>query len=196
MPLEGATEAQAQTTSDATAKTTGAETTEAGTQAAHSTEGTPSITDTPEFKSALTAAIEAKIPQLKRSLAKSITGEKETKTGDGDANLQTQLQEMQGELRTFKAKDSVRSFITDPKNKLNVPSDAISGIEELVINRLEFGDDGKPTNVKEAIDTVRASFPRLFANQPSSINAAEGRTARTGPVNMNDFIRRAAGHGN
>lgn len=193
MPIEGLETADDDaTTTAASGKTTDASTKPAaGTQPANDSEATP-ITETPEFTAALTAAIEKKIPQLKRQLARSITGEKDDKTtGADDANNLQKLQEMEARIRTFEAKDTVHGFLTDVRNKLNIPADAVSGITELVLARLEFDDAGKPSNLKEATDSVKASFPRLFANQPSSVNAADGRQTTSGPVNMNDWIRKA-----
>lgn len=185
-PIVTAQTASEQTKPDAAQKTD-ADKSGAATQTAQ-TEAQPNITETPEFKAALTAAIEKKIPQLKRQIAKSISGEKDDSVPDAN-DLQLQLSETQNRLRSFEAKAAVRDFLSDPKHKLNVPSDSISGIEELVINRLEYGDDGKPSNLKDAIESVKTSFPRLFAAQPSSINAGEGRFSRPQITDMNQFIR-------
>ena len=198
MPLEGTDTVQAQAAADkaatstaagtsaATAQNTGA-TSGAATQTAN-TEAQTDITQTPEFKDALTKAIEAQIPQLKRSLAKSITGEKE-KDGVDPNDLQRQLSDTQKKLQSFEAKAAVRDYLNDPKHKLSVPADAMSGIEELVHNRLEYGDDGKPSNLKDAVESVRSAFPRLFASSQTNINANNGRGSTPGPTNMNDFIR-------
>jgi hypothetical protein len=199
MPIEGLpTESSAQgqgqaqaSTSDATAKNTGAAGAGAGTQTAQQTEAQTDITQTPEFKAALTAAIEKKIPQLKKSLAKSITGEKEGE-GSADTNdLQRQLSETQNRLRAFEAKTSVSEYLSDARHKFNIPAAEISGIADLVLTKLEYGDDGKPSNLKEAVENVKSQFPRLFANSGSNINANEGRNSPAGPLNMNDFIRQA-----
>lgn len=202
MPLEGTDTVNAQAadkaaasaattaanTPDAAAQNTGAATNAgAGTQTAQ-TGAQTDITQSPEFKAALTAAIEAKIPQLKRSLAKSITGEKD-KDGVDPNDLQRQLSETQEKLRSFEAKATIREHLSDPKHKLSVPADSLSGIEELVLARLEYGNDGKPSNLKDAIESVRSSFPRLFANSQTNINANNGRGQNPAPANMNDFIR-------
>jgi hypothetical protein len=54
---------------------------------------------------------------------------------------------------------------------------------------LEYDKDGNPSNLKDVIESIRSSDPRLFANTASNINANAGRNAQTGPVNMNDVIR-------
>lgn len=164
-----------------------------GTQPA-TPEAQPNITETPEFKAAVTAAIEKKIPQLKRQIARSISGDKEP--GSEGEELQQRLSDAETRLRTFESKAAVRDFLTDSKNKLNIPTDTLSGIEELVTLRLEYGEDGKPSNLKEAVESVKSSFPRLFAAPQSSINANNGNGQKVTAQGMDSFIRQGAGHGN
>jgi hypothetical protein len=118
MPIEGLpTEGNAQggegakpqtaNTSDATAQNTGAATTGAGTQTAQNTgANNVDVTQTPEFKAALTAAIKDKIPQLRRQLAKDISGEKDGEPGVAD--LQQQLNEEKTARQKAEARQTVR----------------------------------------------------------------------------------------
>lgn len=197
MPIEGLpTEGQAQgegqqsqpNTSDAAVNNTGANQSGAGTQTAQNTGATTSdLTQTPEFKAALTAAIKDKIPQLRRQLAKDISGDK-----DGEpsvADLQQQLLEEKAARQKAEARQTVRDYLTDPKHKMSLPTDSLNTVVKLVMLDLEYDKDGNPSNLKDAIESVKSSDPRLFTAAPSNINAGAGRDAATGPTNMNDFIR-------
>jgi len=59
----------------------------------------------------------------------------------------------------------------------------------MVMQDIEYDDHGKPSNIKDAIESARSLAPALFVNSPSNINANNGNGNQTGPVNMNDFIR-------
>lgn len=180
-------------TSDATAQNTGAnQNAGTGTQ-------TPT-TEAPETDKKFTQADVDRIVQNRLKSAVKAELKKLTSEGGDTPNvedLQRQLSERDAKLRTYESRQSVSDYLTDARHKLNVKPENVRPIEELVIPRLEYGDDGKPTNVKEAIEEVKSIAPVLFANTPPSINANEGRNgAVVGGNDMNAFIRRSAGFGN
>jgi hypothetical protein len=185
------TEAAAQPTSDETVQNTGAESSGAVTQTAQA-EGSQNIdiTQTPEFKAALTAAIEKKIPQLKKQIARDITGEKEGQPSVEE--LQQQLEATRKSLQGYEARAAIREYLNDPKHNITAPPEALGTIEELVLNRLEYGEDGKPANLKDAINTVKTTSPVLFVAHQGSLNGNNGRNSAQ-PVNMNALLRQAAG---
>lgn len=195
MPIEGITPAtpatpatpNAQHTSDGDGQNTGATpaTPNADTQAAQNQSEAQKTFTQDEVNRMIANRVKSGIKAELKKLG-----------GDGEnggvtlEHLQRQLTEERTARQTLEARQNVREFISDAKNQLNVRPENLSAIEELVNARLTF-EDGTPTNLKESIQAVKSIAPALFANQPSSINAAEGRTAATGPVNMNDFIRLA-----
>lgn len=103
-------------------------------------------------------------------------------------DLQQQLNDERTARQALEARQSVREYITDAQNQLNVRPENVAAIEELVNGRLQF-EKGKPTNLKEAINAVKSLAPALFTNQPSSINAAEGRKSTADVTNMDSWIR-------
>lgn len=197
MPIEGtentgnAATAETQTTSDATAQNTEAATTGAGTEAAQQTQAQTEPTFTQEQVNAMIAK---RLPSAVKAELKKMSDDEEGKPNVDE--LQRQLSEKDTRIRSFEARESVEEFINDGRNKLNVKSENIRGIQEIVIPRLEYDDTGKPTNLKDAIESAKVIAPALFANQQSNINAANGRNSAPSATNMNDFIRQAAGIGN
>lgn len=196
MPIEGTENtgttatAETQNTSDATEQNTEAVNTGAGTEAAQ----TQAQTEKTFTQAEVNAMIANRLPKAVKAELKKMGGE-----GEGQPNvddLQRQLSDSQTRIRSFEARESVEEYISDGRNKLNVKSENIRGIQEIVIPRLEYDDQGKPTNIKEAIESAKVIAPALFANQQSNINAANGRTSAPTATNMNDFIRQAAGIGN
>lgn len=177
-------------TSAETEQNTEAATSDAATETATPTQATD-ITQTPEFKAALTAAMEKKIPQLKRQIGKELAGEKED--GVTVESLQTQLTATEAKVRSYESRESVEAFLADGRNKLNVKPENVRGIQAIVVPLLEYGEDGKPANLKEAIESAKIIAPALFVNQPASINAANNGSTVTS-TNMNDFIRGSLGY--
>ena len=136
--------------------------------------------------------IQTRLKSAVKAELKKLGGD-DTTGANGVEQMQQQLTDYQTRLQAFEAKATVRDYLTDAKNKLAIPSDALSEVEELVQRQLEYGDDGKPTNLKEAVESVKNRFPRLCTAPTSSINANNGRSNAPAPKNMNDFIRQAAG---
>ena len=135
------------------------------------------------FDTRLKSAVKAELRKL--------TGEQEG--GPTVEDLQRQLSESNGRIRSFEAREEVESYLNDGRNKLNVRADNIRGIQEIVIPRLKYDDSGKPENLKEAVESAKLIAPALFANQSSNINAGAGLGTNTAPANMNDIIRQKAG---
>jgi hypothetical protein len=103
--------------------------------------------------------------------------------------LQQQLQEEKAARQKAEARQTVRDYLNDPKHKLNIPGESQATLVKLVMLDLEYDKDGQPSNLKDVVESLKTSDPRLFATTPSNINANAGRNAPTGPVNMNDFVR-------
>lgn len=137
---------------------------------------------------------------LQTRLKSALKAELKKLSGDGDIasvdELKKQLSETQAKARAYEARESVRDFLSDAENKLNIKAGNIPVIVELVERRLEFDEaTGKPTNLKDAIKAVKALSPDLFANIPASIDAVRRNGAPVGN-DMNAWIRQQAGHGN
>lgn len=131
-------------------------------------------------------------------LKKAVKSELKKLTGETDGqptvdDLQRQLNDYQSKTRTLESREQVRDFLTDPRNKINVRTENIRAIEKLVFSELEFDEDGKPSNLRDAIDLVKSEAPTLFVSSSSSINGASGKQAEQ-PFNWNDQIRAAAGY--
>jgi hypothetical protein len=196
MPDESTTttEAASQATSDGTDKNTGEQASGAGTQPAQqTTEAQP--TEKTFTQADVDRIVANRIKSGVKAELKRLTGETDgTPTVE---ELSKQLSEERQARQTLEARQTVRDYLTDPKHKLNVKADAVAAIEKLVLPDLVFEDDGKPSNLKEAVDAAKSLAPALFVNAPQSIDAAQGRNgaAVTGS-DMNSFIRRSAGFGN
>ncbi len=188
MPIEGlpAAEPAAQAnTPDAGATNTAAQQSGAGAQPAQQTE-------TPAEKTFTQAEVNAMIANRVKS---GLKAELKKLTGDGEGGvtletLQQQLNEERSARQALEARATVREFLTDTRNQLNVNPANVAVIEELVNGRLQF-ENGKPTNIKDAINAVKALAPALFTNQPGSVEAGEGRNTTARPTDMNAWIRSA-----
>lgn len=137
--------------------------------------------------------IAKRLPSAVKAELKKMSGDEEGKPSVED--LQRQLSEQQIRVRSFEAKETVDEYLSDGRNKLSIEPKNLRGIQELVIPRLEYGDDGKPTNLREAIESAKQIAPVLFTNGTSNINANAGKNPVT-TANMNDLIRQQAGYGN
>lgn len=193
MPVEGleTTEATADTTSDATAQNTDTQQTSgADTDTAQQTQAQTEKTFT-----------QADVDRIVANRIKSgVKAELKRLSGDGDdkpnvEELQRQLSETKTRAQQIEARESVRDYLSDPVHKLNVKAENVAAIVKLVIPDLEYDDDGKPANLKEAVNAAKSIAPALFANTPVSINANQGRQGTALSGDMNSFIRQAAGHG-
>lgn len=179
---------ETQTTPDEAANNTEASNTGTATQAATEAQETERKFTQADLDRYLANRVKSGVKaELKR-----LSGDPEQPNVD---DLQRQLSEQAARVRSFEARDAVSDHLTDARHKLNVRTENIRPIQELVIGRLQYDDDGKPSNLKEAIDEVKSLAPTLFDNPPPSINANNGRTAAPLGSDMNGFIRRAAGVG-
>ena len=104
-------------------------------------------------------------------------------------DLQRKLSETERRAQTIEARESVRDYLSDAKNKLNVKAENIAAITKLVMPDITFDDKGQPSNLKEAIETAKVLAPALFANTPGHINAGEGRTGVPVAGDMNSWLR-------
>ncbi len=136
---------------------------------------------------------------VKDRLAKAVKSELKKLTGETDGqptvdDLQRQLADTQTKARTLEAREQVRDYLTDPRNKIYARQENMRVIEKLIFTELEFDDEGNPSNLKEAIAGVKSEAPTLFLNSNSSINGNSGRSSDQVPFNWNDEIRAAAGY--
>jgi hypothetical protein len=174
-----ATASSAGNTSDATAKNTGANAnTGAGTQAAQQQ---TEAQHEPEKKFS-----QADVDRI------VLAGENDGQPQVED--LQRQLSEQQGRVRSFEAREAVEDYLNDGRNKLNVQSENIKGILKIVVPDLEYDDNGKPTNIKEAVETAKSIAPALFINKTAA-NINQGQRQSSPISDMNALIRQSAGVG-
>ena len=197
MPIEGipahepTPKAEAQTTSDETVKNTGAEASGTGTDTAQK--------DQAQTEKTFTQADVDRIVQTR--LKAAVKAELKKLSSDDDPakpnveELTRQLSETKQRAQAIEAREAVRDFISDPVHKLNVAASNVVAIVKLVTPDLEFDDDGKPTNLREAVNAAKLLAPALFANSSASINAGNGRNGQTPTRGMDALIRQATGHG-
>lgn len=177
-------------TPDEAVNNTAANSTGTGTDTAQPNQATQEPTFT---QAQVNAMIAKRLPQAVKAELKKMSGDDDTKPNVDD--LQRQLSDKDAKIRSFEAKDEVQKYIADGRNKLNIRPENIRGIEALVIPFLEYDDNGKPSNLKDAIESAKSIAPALFTNSTPNINAHQGNGQQTGPVNMNGFIRQKAGYG-
>lgn len=136
---------------------------------------------------------------FQKRLSKAVKAELKKMAGESEGTptveeLQRQLSEERQKTRGYSARDSITDYLGDPANKLHVKAENIRAIEKLVLAELAFDDDGSPTNLKEAVESVRKLAPSLFNNSPAPINAGAGTSnGAGGGFDMNAQIRQAAG---
>jgi hypothetical protein len=187
----GNAQGQEATTSDATELNTGASQTGTATDAAQPNPAQP--TEKTFTQADVDRIVQNRLKSAVKAEIKKLTGEGENTPNVED--LQRQLSERDQKIRSFEAKDKVSEFLSDGRNKLNVRPENIRGIEALVIPLLDYDEDGKPSNLRDAIETAKSIAPALFVNSTSNINANSGNGNGTRPTNMNDLIRQQAGIG-
>jgi hypothetical protein len=141
------------------------------------------------------AMISQRLPRAVKAELKKMSSDGDDQKPNAD-ELQRQLSDKDAKIRSYEARETVESFLNDGRNKLNIRPENVRGIQALVIPLLEYGDDGRPSNLKEAIESAKAIAPVLFTNHQSNINANNGTQSVPASGNMNDFIRRSAGYGN
>jgi hypothetical protein len=187
----GNAQGQEAATSDATELNTGASQTGTVTDAAQQNPAQP--TEKTFTQADVDRIVQNRLKSAVKAEIKKLTGEGENTPNVED--LQRQLSERDQKIRSFEAKDKVSEFLSDGRNKLNVRPENIRGIEALVIPLLDYDEDGKPSNLRDAIETAKSIAPALFVNSTSNINANSGNGNGTRPTNMNDLIRQQAGIG-
>lgn len=97
-----------------------------------------------------------------------------------------QFQRLQQENRDLKAGTAVKT-LADNAKAFN--PDTVYG---LIKGRLQYGEDGMPTNADTLIQELRQSDPYLFKR--ANADAGEGQGGEGNPApSMNDAIRAAAG---
>jgi len=197
MPIEGipahepTPKADAQPTSDVTVKNTGADAEGTDTQAAQKAEAQK---EEKTFTQADVDRIVAnRLKTAVKAELKKLTTDDEGK--ESVEELTRQLSETRQRAQAIEAREAVRDYLSDPVHKLNVKATSIAAIVKLVTPDLEFDEDGKPTNLKEAVLAAKTLAPDLFANSSASINANNGRNGATPTRGMDALIRSATGHG-
>lgn len=146
------------------------------------------ITATPEFKDALTKAMAAKIPQLqkqaRKDVARELSGEKEGEPTVDD--LKAKMSTLTTENMKLKARDQLEEFVSDKRNQVQVKN--LRGLFKFIKDDLQYDDDGKVTNFKEALAAAKVEAGEFFGGTASSIDAGNGsRQAAT--ADMNAWMR-------
>lgn len=159
-----------------------------GTPTPKPTEAQPDITQTPEFKAAVTAAIEKKIPQLRKAIAKEVSGEKDGQPSVDE--LQQGKDAAERQLQFFQARDQVEDFIADKKNAANIKN--VRAFCRYFKDDFVF-EDGKVTNLKDLYTRAKTETPELLGMVTGSIDGAAGGNNAPADNDMNAAIRRAAG---
>lgn len=192
MPEEATTAQASQDTSAGDGKNTGEAKAGAVTETAKTTSQAAQvdITETPEFKAALTAAVEKKLPQLRRQIGKELSGEKEGQASVED--LQRERDEARNEARTLKAKDDLFDYVDDGGKKVGLRADSRRAFWRIAQSLIEFDDDGKPSNISDVVKAVKSEAPALFTSSTGSVDAG-AHSNGAAPNDINSFIRRAAG---
>lgn len=183
--------AEQQTAAGAGKQVTGEAQTGAATQTAK-TEAQTDITQTQEFKSAVTAAIEKRIPQIRKQIAKEVSGEKEGQPSVEELQQRTEATER--DLRFYKARDQVEDFVTDKRNQANIRN--VRAFCRYFKDDFAFDDEGKVSNLKDLYTRAKVEAPELLGMGTGSIDGAAGNNnpAFSG-ADMNSRIRHAAGRG-
>lgn len=175
---------QPQTPPDGQGKTPGGDSSGAGT------DSQPNPADEKTFTQAeVDAMFQKRLSKAVKSELKKLTGER-----DGEPTVdefKSRAEAAEEKARTLEAKEAVRDYLADPKNKIGYRPENIRAIEKLVLAELEYDDEGKASNLKDAITTVKLDAPGLFL----STGSANGGAGRNAPevVDMNAQIRHAAG---
>lgn len=145
-------------------------------------------TNSPEFRAALTAAIQAKLPQLqkqaRRDVAKELSGEKEGEPTVEE--LKTKLTSQESRLRVFEARDQLETFVSDKRNQIHVNN--FRGVFKLIKDDLKFDDEGNVTNFKDVLAAAKLDAPEMFRGSSSSIDAGNG-SRQMATTDMNALIR-------
>lgn len=130
--------------------------------------------------------------QTRSKAAKAKAGKAKDEAGDDDAQSKDRqrLEQLEGELRTRDARDSVEKAAKDAG--FQNPGK----IYRLVKDDLSFDDGGKPENVKDLITIAKRDFPEELGTGKGkgSIDAGERGVGKVGGGGMNSLIRRAAGY--
>lgn len=137
------------------------------------------------FKRRLEAAVKTKLKEMLGDESGNVPDVKE---------LQQQLTDYQQKTRTFEAKEAIRDFMSDNRNKTQVRPESARLVENLVLQKIDFDDTGKPINLKEAIEAVKSEASPLFITATTNINGYTGTTTPA-VVDMNTLIRQTAGRG-
>jgi hypothetical protein len=186
MPVEGL-EPTAPATPAPSTPDAGAINTAAPAQPATGTQPATEATEKTFTQEQVNAMISKRLPSAVKAELKKLGGDPDG--GPTVEQLQQQLNDEKAARQKAEARQTVGSYLDDPKNKLNIPSESRSTVVKLAMLDLEFDKDGNPSNLKDVIESLKASDPRLFANTPGSINAGNGRDNTAAPTDMNSFIR-------
>ena len=145
-------------------------------------------TNSPEFKAALTDAIKNKLPQLQKqaraAVAKELSGEKEGEPTVED--LKGKLSGLESRVRIYEARDQLETFAADKRNQITISN--YRGVFKLIKDDLQYDDEGKVTNFKEALAAAKSEAPEFFRGQSSSIDAGNG-SRQQATMDMNAWMR-------
>lgn len=196
MPEQNTGTTNAQPTPDAAANNTGADNQPGtGTQPAETPTGSNSAAQEKTFTQAeVDRIIAERVKRETKKELKKLAGE--NTDAPNVEELQRREQDLTARANQAEARLAIRDFVTDPSNKTGAKPTDLRSIEKLVLAEIEFGDDGKPVNLKEAVAQVKKDAPSLFAQQPPSVNAAAGGNSSSAIAqDFNQMLRAQAGYG-
>lgn len=147
------------------------------------------VTQTKEFKDAVTAAVANKIPQLKKQIGKELAGEKDGQPSVED--LQRGVEEAQRNLRFYQARDQVEDYIADKRNNANIKN--VKAFCRYFKDDFTFDDEGKVSNLKDLYTRAKVETPELLGMVTGSADGAAGNGQVAVGADMNQIIRGAAG---
>jgi ribosomal protein S20 len=180
---------EAQTTVDEPVNNTGAE--------PQQTQATQAATEAQPEKTFTQADVDRIINERLKTAGKSLVKKELQKLLGEDApasveELQAQLSASADRIKSFEVRDAARDFLSDPKH--NIRPENIRAIEKLILPDLVY-ENGRITNLKEAVESAKSLAPALFNNPQSSFNGNNGRQSAPLPADMNSIIRSQAGYG-
>lgn len=133
----------------------------------------------------MTKAIENKLPQLRKAIAKEISGEKDGQPSVEE--LQRGKETAETSLRFYQARDAVEDFTADKKNA--APIKNVRAFCRYFKDDFEFDDKGKVTNLKDLYTRAKLETPELLGTGAGSIDANAGANGQPGVQDMNALLR-------
>lgn len=135
---------------------------------------------------------------IARRLKKAVNAELKKLAGETESNpnieeLTKRAEQAEQRARIFETRETIQSFVMDARNKINARPTDLRAIEKLIFAEIEFDENGKPENLKEAIESVRRDAPSLFHTNNDSANGGAGMQTAKAATGMDSLIRSRLG---